>query len=717
MGVMAAQPAMAGARTAPVSLQWQVSRPTHLADTTLVSPVTLVITNISKHNVANNHWSIWLNSMSGVEADPSDPQVGVEHFNGSLFVLRPKKLLHPLNPGQHWIVHLYQPDEHVSIDKAIQGPYLVFEDSHEALPILTTSVEFTTIDYRSSTPLTQARFNRNSPDQSDDVVLPTPARVSVDHTQPTITVGLTVAAQSPMGTEIRSVLNATHATNRRLPQCPVRLIQNKQLHPEAYVLRYEPETGVSIEASDDSGWFYGLQTLRLWLYAHADPRRGGVTLGPFTIEDEPRFAYRGLMIDVARNFESVAAIERVIDWMALLKLNRLHLHLSDDEGWRVEIPGLPELTSKGACRAHFGECLPPAYGSGPFKSNPRGSGYYRVSDYKTILRYAKMHHVIVIPEIEMPGHAYAAIVAMQSTSAFQLDIPTPADATLPQSTDSAQGYRRNAINPLLPSTYRFVDKVVSELAAIHAKVGMPLSHLHIGGDELAETAWQHLSASTSTDAAANRRTLWESFYDHINSILTSHGIESMAWEDLGIVPLSKPYHINQHFINTPVVLEIWNTLEGGEGLGHQLANAGYDIVMAPANHYYLDIVQSDTPLAHGHNWSGVTNLHKTWSYDPTESNASIPPLTAAGRGHILGVEATLFSETLSNDKRMGEMLFPRLLGVAERAWSQTPQWSQVADDTRARRQDDDWQRFQSKTYRLILPYIHSQYPTVGTDFH
>jgi hexosaminidase len=715
--MMAAQPAMAGATPAPVSLQWQVSSPTHLPDATLVSPVTLVITNISKHNLANSHWSIWLNSMSGVQPDPSDQQLSVEHINGSLFVLRPKNLLHPLNPGQQWIVHLYQPDERVSIDKAIQGPYLVFEHSHEAIPILATSVEFTTVNSRPSTPLTPASVDSHLPDIADDVVLPTPARLSVDHTQPTIKVGLTVAAQSPLHTEIRSVLNITHASNSRLPQCPVRLIPNKQLHPEAYLLRFQPATGVSIEASDDSGWYYGLQTLRLWLYAHADPRQGGVTLETVTIEDEPRFAYRGLMIDVARNFESVAAIKRVIDWMALLKLNRLHLHLSDDEGFRVEIPGLPELTSKGACRAHFGECLPPAYGSGPFKSNPRGSGYYRVSDYKAILRYAKLHHVIVIPEIEMPGHAYAAILAMQSNSALQLDIPTPADTTSPQSADSAQGYRRNAINPLLPSTYRFVDKVVSELATMHAAAGMPLSRLHVGGDELAETAWQHLSASSSTDAAANRQLLWESFYDHINSILTSHRIEPMAWEDLGIVPLSKPYQINQHFINTPVVLEIWNTLEGGEGLGHQLANAGYDIVMAPANHYYLDIVQSDTPLAHGHNWSGVTDLHKTWSYEPTESTASVPPLTAAGRRHILGVEATLFSETLSNDKRMGEMLFPRLLGVAERAWSQTPQWSQVTDDTRAWQQENDWRRFQSKIYRLILPYIHSQYPTVVTDFH
>ena len=716
IGIFIAPITVTNAHSAPISLHWQVDSPIHTPNTTVVSPITLIITNTSHHEFPAAGWSLWLNSMSGVQDDPNDTQLSVNHVNGSLFVLRPNELKQNLRPGERWTLHLQQPDEHVSIDKLIQGPYLEWKSKNLLLPIQDLHVSFNyAIPLKSATESPLYQTNQSAGLATDGGILPTPSVMTLNRSIPALTVGLTTVSHSPLLVTIEQILKTAHAVNRRLPQRPVRLIENKQLKSESYRMIMQPATGVTIEASDDAGWFYGLQTLRLWLHAHADYSRGGVPLAAMTIEDQPRFAYRGLMIDVARNFETPTKIKQVIEWMALLKLNTLHLHLSDDEGFRVEIPGLPELTSKGACRAHQYACLPPAYGSGPFKSNRRGSGYYSVSAYKSILVFAKAHHVTVIPEIEMPGHAQAAIMALQANSEYRLEAFEASSNQAVEPMSSVQGYQHNAIDPLLPSSYRFIDKVVTELASMHAAAGVPLTRLHIGGDELAESAWSNLASESPQSMPIDRQNLWENFYDHVNATLATHHIKPMAWEDLGIVPLSKPYQINHHFLSEPVLLEIWNTSEGGEGLGHQLANAGFDVVMAPANHYYLDIVQSDSPMEHGHNWSGVTDLHKAWAYEPTESLPATPPLTQAGAHHIKGLEATLFSETLINDKRMEEMLFPRLLAVVERAWAQPPHWSQFSAEARANEQALDWQAFQMEAFQYVLPYIHSQYPTIAID--
>ena len=211
--------------------------------------------------------------------------------------------------------------------------------------------------------------------------------------------------------------------------------------------------------------------------------------------DAPRFGYRGLMLDVARNFQPKAAVLRVLDLMARYKLNAFHFHLTDDEGWRLEIPSLPELTSVGARRGHTldsSRFLPPAYGSGPDVDQPFGSGFYSRADYVEILRYAAARHIEVIPELEMPGHARAAIKAMEARfrtlqatgdaeGASRFLLSDPEDRSI---YTSAQGYHDNVMNPALPSTYAFIERVVQDLVALHREAGVPLRNLHVGGDEV-----------------------------------------------------------------------------------------------------------------------------------------------------------------------------------------------------------------------------------------
>jgi hexosaminidase len=231
--------------------------------------------------------------------------------------------------------------------------------------------------------------------------------------------------------------------------------------------------------------------------------------------------------------------------MARYKLNKFHFHLTDDEGWRLEIAGLPELTSIGAVRGHSakpGVRLQPAYGSGPDPRDPSGSGYFSRADYIEILRYAQARHIEVIPEIEMPGHARAAVQAMEARY-HRMKAAGRKDAAQYLLNDledrssyrSAQYYTDNVINPGLDSTFSFIDHVVAQIVALHREAGVPLRTIHMGGDELANGAWERSPASLARmrkEKLASTEDLWDYFYDRVDGILRRHGLSTSGWEEL-----------------------------------------------------------------------------------------------------------------------------------------------------------------------------------------
>jgi len=247
--------------------------------------------------------------------------------------------------------------------------------------------------------------------------------------------------------------------------------------------------------------------------------------------------------------------------MARYKLNKFHFHLTDDEGWRLEIPGIPELTSFGAVRGHtletnatvaqagdlhkrkLGDHLQPAYGSGPDLDDPHGTGFYTRADYLEILRYANALHIEVIPEIEMPGHARAAVKAMESR--FQkLEKSDPAEASRYLLNDkfdrseykSPQHYTDHVLDPGLASSYRFIEQVVAQVVAMHKEAGVRLNTIHIGADELPDGAWEKSPASLEAMKRLNLNStvqLWDYFYQQVDLILQKHGLFASGWEELG----------------------------------------------------------------------------------------------------------------------------------------------------------------------------------------
>lgn len=459
---------------------------------------------------------------------------------------------------------------------------------------------------------------------------------------------------------------------------------------QAYELIIGKE-GIIICGNGPQGVFYGIQTLlSLISFEDIKEKKGYCILPWLVVKDEPRFNYRGLHLDVSRNFQSKEEIKKIIDLMASYKLNYLHLHLSDDEGFRLEIVALPELTHVGARRGY--SCnglsmLAPAWGSGPFPEPAlsSGSGFYSRSDFVEILRYAGQRYITVIPEIDLPAHAKAAIIAMEARYQHYLAQGKLAQALAFRlidgkplfSTDAGQDPRTKAVDVSLESVYNFFELIVAELAAMYEEAGLPFTYFHTGGDEVPESAWiasKGCHRLIKELDLADIRDLQGYFFDRIRAILAKYNLRAGAWQEAVMRKKALPLRLTK-----PVLVYVWNNLEDQADLAYRLANTDVEVVLAVASHLYFDHAYSRDPLEPGLYWAGSTDLKEVWSFKPffMLQAKTIPSLTVlkhTARKNILGLQAQLWSETIDSAQRLEYYLLPRLLALAERAWSPQPAW-------------------------------------------
>ncbi|MEM1115440.1 MAG: beta-N-acetylhexosaminidase [Bacteroidota bacterium] len=420
---------------------------------------------------------------------------------------------------------------------------------------------------------------------------------------------------------LRALVGVDQATLLRLPSDPVpeaaanlppvtlRIAPDGDLGAEGYRLGVTLD-GVEIAAAAPAGLFYGVQTLRQLLppaVEYGAVLSEGWTVPAVQIEDRPRFVWRGAMLDVSRHFFGVDDVKRYLDLMALYKLNRLHLHLSDDQGWRIEIPGWPALTEVGG-RTEVGG------GEG---------GYYTVADYDEIVRYAAERFIMIVPEIDLPGHTNAALVAVP-----ELNCDGVARAPY---TGIRVGFSTVCVDK--EETYAFVDDVVRELAA-----RTPGDVIHLGGDEVHE-----LEPET-----------YVAFMERAQAIVARHGKTFAGWDEVAEVDLD---------LAPGAIVQVWRpqTPETAAHIADAVA-AGARLVLSPAEHIYLDI-KYDSTTAIGLTWAGLNSVEDAYAWDPSTLVAGVPEAA------ILGVEAPLWSETLDTIRDIEFMAFPRLAGVAEIGWS------------------------------------------------
>jgi hexosaminidase len=397
-------------------------------------------------------------------------------------------------------------------------------------------------------------------------------------------------------------------------------------HPiDGYCLHLSP-SAVTIQATDRAGIFNaGITLINLMAIYNCYLPCG-------TITDAPRFAWRGQHLDCARHFYEPATICRLLDLMALLKLNRFHWHFADDESFRLQVDCAPDLWQKTAFR---GEGLPVP---GVFGGGIRSGGSYSKADVAALVAHASALNIEVLPEIEVPAHAFAMNRAISS-------LRDPADNGQEA---SIQGYTENAINPALAATWALLEPLSLEVASL-----FPINILHLGCDELAPNTWDGspaIRALKSREGLATRDDVQGWTMHRLAAHLATHGVRSAAWEEAA--------RGKNGGIGNNAILFSWT----GQGPGIDAARAGYDVVMSPAQNVYLDMAHTNDPDDWGAAWAAFIALEDTINWKP------IPDGAEDVTHRIIGVEGCFWSEFTTSDTEMMPMLAPRILGVASKAW-------------------------------------------------
>src|SRR5262245_12331461 len=517
-------------------LRWEMTGDTN---------ATFTLTNRDSKPLPATGWAIYFSALHSADSGSVGAGFEIQDVLGDLHRLTPSSGFSGLAPGAS-IKITYATDGPLLNKSFVPlGPYIVF-DSAPSAPTPISNYVAAPFERTSHIVTPQAQFSRDSgvrdvPVSDLPPILPTPLQVTPGSgdvrftAMPQISAPAELANEASAATEyLRPYFQTARAGSGgpgfSLAVGPVG--GAGQTSRETYSLTIDGTNGIRIVGVTPAAVFYGLQSLRSLLPA---PTGNGFSMRAIQVVDAPRFGYRGFMLDVARNFQPKASVLRTIDLMARYKLNVLHLHLTDDEGWRVEIAGLPELTRIGARRGHTldsKQWLQPSWGSGGQVDRPFGSGYFSRADYIEIVKYAAARHIEVIPEIEMPGHARAAVKSMQSRPDYMLNDPNDTSKY-----ESVQGYPDNVMNPALETTYRFIEKVVTELAAMHKEAGAPLRHIHMGGDEVPAGVWAGSPAVQSFMKAHGLTSvdeLWFAFYGRIEQILKNYGLVPSGWEEIAV---------------------------------------------------------------------------------------------------------------------------------------------------------------------------------------
>ena len=728
----------------------------------------LTLINKGTAAVDRSGWSLYFNFARMIVPESLPPSVAITHVNGDFFKLEPTEAFAPLQAGdslrivfdaQFWVIKEAE---------APAGFYVVFTDAEgrAAPPQVVQDVTLAPFRDRQQTdrmmgdnllvPTPASRYAQNlsltaSPPDQVDRIIPTPVSLRPGNGSTTLDGATEIRYAAGLETEAAFLADALEpllgmrptTVESADPAASAIVLKTDEAieDNEAYRLTIDAAQGVAIAGADAAGVFYGIQSLRAWMPVEAYRQaQEAITLDAVTVEDAPRFAYRGQHLDVARNFQSKETVEKLLDAMAFYKLNRFHFHLTDDEGWRLAIDGLPELTEVGAQRGHTldeRDHLVPSFGSGPDPDDSHGSGFYSRAAFIDLLRYARDRHIEVIPEIDVPGHARAAIKAMEARHARLTAQGQDEEAAAFLLTDpndqseyqSVQGWNDNVVDVCLPSTYHFLKTVIDDVVAMYAEAGARLTTIHTGGDEVPHGVWQQ--------SPACRRLIDENadvdghddlpgyFLREIGSLLAERGLVTAGWEEIGLKEEGSAKIPNADFLDSNFQPYAWNSVWGwgAEDVGYKLANAGYEVVLCNVTNLYFDLAYDKDPQEPGYYWGGFVDTRKPYELAPLDlyksawhdmmGNALDPDifqhherLTEAGKQNILGIQGELWAENAKSAEIIEYLAFPKLLGLAERAWAAQPGWAQIDNPTERRHQlDVAWSRFAHTLGHRDLPRL------------
>jgi hexosaminidase len=720
-----------------------------------------ILENTSSITLGNSEWNMYFNQVTRLPIPESVPDmVRIEHINGDFYRMTPTEKF-SLKPGETIEIPYESEAWLIKESDAPSGVYFVYTDADgkemtrvpvndiHILPFNRPEQVNRHLEDETPIPTPGWQFEQNekvqllSKDQLKHVI-PTPFKITQGPGSVTLGENLMIHHTAELENEARQLanhLNICMGTKPMIMESQVTgpdiiTLTNSPLvingvSEEAYTLEADPAKGVIISGNDPAGVFYGIQSLLALLpvASFASPQTT-LDIPTVKIMDAPAFGYRGMHFDVARNFQSKETVLKFLDIMSFYKLNKFHFHLTDDEGWRLEIEELPELTEIGAYRGHTlddSEYLAPAYGSGPFPEPAisHGSGFYTRDDFIEILKYAAERHIEIIPEVNMPGHARAAIKAMEyryrrlikdgnQEEAEKYLLSDPDDKS---EYSSAQLYNDNVICVCKETAFDFYETVIDDIMEMYEEAGLTLRILHTGGDEVPHGAWEKSPLCkellANNPEIGNFRNLQPYFFRQLVKLLEDRDLEIAGWEEVAMTFLPDGSWIaNNEFAGEKVIPYVWNSIWGNQELGYRLANGGYPVVLCNVNNFYFDFGYNKDPYEPGGYWGGFNDTKTAFSFipydlyksikvntmghafDPDKDFKDLERLNEQGRKNILGLQGQLWSETIKGSDMLEYYSLPKMLGLAERAWQGTPSWAAIEDkEKRDAALDQAWNVF------------------------
>jgi len=721
----------------------------------------LVIANKSSRTLENEGWTLYFNYIRTIKPESVTGGVKVEHINGDFYKIAPEENFEAITSGDSTKISFAANGISIKKSDAPSGFYFVFDDESisnvGSVEVISIAIESLYDQYKNlQKPNSEYYFDKydeltSLPKDSISKITPKPKYITSKAGTFLLDKEVSIAAPKALQKEAKLLSSYIQAYSSVQPvientdesvensSADVLLtiakieLEGKQLDAEAYDLNVSEER-IQLKGSNAAGVFYGIQSLKAWMdNSKSDQSATASEVPAVHIVDAPRFGYRGFHLDVARNFQSSGTVKRLLDVMATYKLNTFHFHLTDDEGWRIAIDGLPELTEIGGKRGHTlkeNSHLMPSYGSGPYPDAGAsgGSGWYTRQQFIDLLTFAKERHIKIIPEIDLPGHARAAIIAMEArTRNTDSDVYRLTDPNDESQYRSVQGWNDNVINVCRESSYHFIETVFDDLISMYEEAGAPLKSIHVGGDEVPSGVWE--KSPICNDLIAENENLEKTsdlpnyFFGKIQKMLSNRGLIMSGWQEVALDHHAEDEQVSikrelKGKVRPYVWLNIWGS--GTEDYAYRLANDGFDVVMSQANMLYFDMAYDHHSNEPGFYWAAFIDDRDPFRFMPmnlfkngiqNQFGQPIPDsyfnemtqLTEMGREHVIGLQGQLWGETLTKNERVEYMALPRLLSLAERAWAEQPEWALAdTEENRLAGLQADWNEFTNRLGRFEL---------------
>ena len=605
-------------------------------------------------------------------------------------------------------------------------------------------------------PTANDRFNYNVSnkllDKSQlDLIIPTPNKIDFFEGQMDLKTKYSINIDESLNLNFdfaKSLMSGVAKIVSNNEEADIKISFIEDLTKESYELNID-NNSISIFASDRAGALYGLQSLKqIFLVAKLEE----TAIRNLKITDSPKFSYRGMLLDISRNFYGPKKIKQILDYLSFFKINHLDFRLTDDEGWRLEIPGLEELTEVGSKRGYTkdeSDNLIPIYGSGPDSNSSPGSGYLSKSEFMDILKYANERNITIIPQISYPSHIRSAIISMNARYQKYMKLGDKGEAEKYLLIDpndeseyySAQGFDDNIVCICRESAFNFYEKVIDEVYLMYKEAGVEMKKFGVGADEIPYGAWRK---SPLCDKFMEEKSItgdYDALYQYqqrrIYDKLSSYGLTMTGWDDILLRLTEKNQsetQIKDFFKDDDILLFVWNNSWGGgrQDMIYKYANLGYKTIMSNSSAFYFDMVDDKDFDNIGLSWSGYADYKDIWtvdvfdifndSYGVKKNNISTDYINKSekidpkNRDNIIGIQSQIWGETIVDEDVLDYMFMPNIIVFSQKAWSQDDSWMSISDkEIKNQTLEIEWNKFTNNLGQRVLPIVDEIFGGLSYD--